>query len=110
MKESEKRRVYSEQFKKEAVLLVTEHGYTIVQAAQVVDTSEKNLQRWVKQQAQERNGKCLDADERAELQRLRREVKTLRMEKEILKKASAFFAQEMKWNMVSFKLGEIIIQ
>lgn len=36
MKESEKRRVYSEQFKKEAVLLVTEHGYIIVQAAQVV--------------------------------------------------------------------------
>lgn len=53
----------------------------------MVDTSEKNLQRWVKQQAQERNGECLDADERAELQRLRREIKTLRMEKEILKKA-----------------------
>lgn len=96
MKESGKRRLYSEQFKKEAVILVTEHGYTIAQAAQVVDTSEKNLQRWVKQQAQERNGECLDADERAELQRLRREIKTLRMEKEILKKASAFFAQEMK--------------
>lgn len=96
MKESGKRRLYSEQFKKEAVILVTEHGHTIAQAAQVVDTSEKNLQRWVKQQAQERNGECLDADERAELQRLRREIKTLRMEKEILKKASAFFAQEMK--------------
>jgi transposase len=96
MKESGKRRLYSEQFKKEAVILVTEHGYTIAQAVQVVDTSEKNLQRWVKQQAQERNGECLDADERAELQRLRREIKTLRMEKEILKKASAFFAQEMK--------------
>jgi transposase len=96
MKESAKRRLYSEQFKKEAVSLVTEHGYTIAQAAQVVDTGEKNLQRWVKQQAQERSSECLDADERAELQRLRREVKTLRMEKEILKKASAFFAQEMK--------------
>ncbi len=96
MKESVRRRLYSEQFKKEAVSLVTEYGYTIVQAAQVVDTREKNLQRWVKQQAQERNGECLDADERAELQRLRREIKTLRMEKEILKKASAFFAQEMK--------------
>ena len=96
MKESGKRRLYPEQFKKEAVSLVTEHGYTIVQAAQVVDTSGKNLQRWIKQQAQERRGERLDADERAELHRLRREVKTLRMEKEILKKASAFFAQEMK--------------
>ena len=55
-----------------------------MQASQVVDTSEKNLQRWVKQQAQERRGGRLDADERAELHRLRREVKTLRMEKEIL--------------------------
>lgn len=96
MKESGKRRLYPEQFKKEAVSLVTERGYSIVQAAQVVDTSEKNLQRWVKQQAQEISDERLDADERAELNRLRREVKTLRMEKEILKKASAFFAQEMK--------------
>ncbi len=52
MKESGKRRLYSEQFKKEAASLVTEHGYSIVQAAQVVDTSEKNLQRWVKQQVE----------------------------------------------------------
>ena len=90
MKGSGKRRLYPEEFKKEAVSLVTERGYTIVQAAQVVDTSEKNLQRWVKQQVQG------ISDERAELNRLRRQVKTLRMEKEILKKASAFFAQEMK--------------
>lgn len=96
MKESGKRRLYSEQFKKEAASLVTEHGYSIVQASQVVDTSEKNLQRWVKQQAQEKSGERLDADERAELHRLRREVKTLRMEKEILKKASGIDAQEMK--------------
>ena len=96
MKGSGKRRLYPEEFKKEAVSLVTERGYTIVQAAQVVDTSEKNLQRWVKQQVQGISDERLDADERAELNRLRREVKTLRMEKEILKKASAFFAQEMK--------------
>jgi transposase len=96
MKETGKRRLYSEQFKKEAVSLITEHGYSIMQAAQVVDTSEKNLQRWVKQQAQERKGNCLGAAERAELQHLRREVKALRMEKEILKKASGIEAQEMK--------------
>jgi len=56
MKESGKRRLYLEQFKKEAVSLVTKHGYSIVQAAQVVDTIEKNLQRWVKEQSQERSG------------------------------------------------------
>lgn len=96
MKETGKRRLYPEQFKKEALSLVTEHGYSIVQAAQVVDTSAKNLQRWVKQQSQERNGDRLNADERVELQHLRREVKALRMEKEVLKKASDIEAQEMK--------------
>ncbi|WP_444942993.1 hypothetical protein ACJJIK_13040 [Microbulbifer sp. ZKSA006] len=45
---------------------------------------------------QEESGVRLDAGERAELDRLRRENKQLRMEKEILKKASAFFAKEMK--------------
>ncbi len=79
MKKSVRRRLYSEQFKKEMVSLVTEHSYTIVQAAQVIDTSEKDLQQWVKQQAQQRNGECLDADERTELQRLRREIKALRI-------------------------------
>ena len=42
----------------------------------------------------------LSADDKAELMRLRKENKQLRMEKEILKKASAFFAKEMKWNIV----------
>ncbi|PXW89981.1 transposase [Nitrosomonas sp. Nm84] len=44
----------------------------------------------------QKSGERLDADERAELNHLRQEVKTLRMKKEILKKASAFFAQEMR--------------
>ena len=43
MKESGKKRLYPEQFKKETVSLVTKHGYSIVQAAQVVDTIEKNM-------------------------------------------------------------------
>ncbi len=58
--------------------------------------SENNLRRWKKELEQEASGERLTADERAELARLRREVKELRMEKEILKKASAFFAKEMK--------------
>ncbi len=96
MEESKKRRHYSEEYKKEAILLVTEQGYSLAQAAQVVGTNEKNLQRWVKQQAQESSREHLNMNERAELHQLRREVKMLRMEKEILKKASAFFAREMK--------------
>jgi transposase len=76
--------------------LVTEQGYTMAQAAQAVDTSENNLRRWKKELEQEARGERLGAQEREELARLRRENKELRMEKEILKKASAFFAKEMK--------------
>ena len=90
------RRRFTPEFKKDAVALVTEQGYSIAKAAQAVDTSENNLRRWKKELELEATGERLNADERAELARLRREVKELRMEKEILKKASAFFAKEMK--------------
>lgn len=91
-----KRRKFTPEFKQEVVALVTERGYSIAKAAQAVDTSENNLRRWKQALEQEANGSRLNADERAELACLRREVKALRLEKEILKKASAFFAQEMK--------------
>ena len=91
-----KRNQYTTEYKKEAVALVTEKGYAIKQAADVVDTSEKNLRRWIKDLNEKVNGVRLTADERSEFIQLRREVKELRMEKEILKKASAFFAKEMK--------------
>jgi len=90
------RRRFTPEFKKDAVALVTEQSYTIVKAAQAVDVSENNLRRWKKELEKEASGERLNADERAELARLRRENKELRMEKEILKKASAFFAKEMK--------------
>ena len=91
-----KRKNISIEFKKEAVALITEQGYSVSKAAAAVDTSENNLRRWKKEFEQEGTGERLGADERAELTKLRKEVKELRMEKEILKKASAFFAKEMK--------------
>ena len=54
------------------------------------------LYRWKEQIETQLEGKSLSVDEREELKRLRKEVKNLRMEKDILKKASAFFAKEMK--------------
>ena len=93
--EERKRGKFTPEFKKDAVALVTEQGYSIAQAAQAVDTRENNLRRWKKALEQEAVGERLNTDERAELARLRRENKALRMEKEILKKASAFFAKEM---------------
>ena len=96
MKSGTSRQRFSTEFKKEAVALVTEQGYSYAKAAQAVDTSENNLRRWQKELEQETTGESLSALERAELVRLRRENKELRMEKDILKEASAFFAKEMK--------------
>jgi len=90
------RQSYTPEFKQEAVTLVTEQDYSVAKAAQAVDVNENNLRRWIKELEQEITGERMTSDERVELVRLRRENKELRMEKEILKKASAFFAKEMK--------------
>lgn len=90
------RRKFDDEFKKEAVSLVTEQGYSISKAAEAVGVNENNLRRWKSEFEAGSQGEGLCSDERAELARLRKENKELRMEKEILKKASAFFAKEMK--------------
>ena len=90
------RRKFDDEFKREAVKLVTEQGYSVAKAAEAVNVNENNLRRWKSELDSEAKGERLCSDERAELARLRKEVKELRMEKEILKKASAFFAKEMK--------------
>ena len=87
---------YPQSFKEEAVALVTEQGYSVQKAANSLGIRSSLLYRWKEKQEQELATEQLSEDERAELKRLRKENKNLRMEKEILKKASAFFAQEMK--------------
>ena len=94
--EIRKRRNYTEDFKREAVALVTEQGYKIAEAARSLDIGANLLGRWRRQFEEEACGVRLTADEREELKRLRKEVRNLRMEKEILKKASQYFAKEMK--------------
>ena len=87
---------YPKEFKKEAVALVTEQGYTVAEAAESLGVRANQLYDWkAKIEAAKQDG-ALSVDERSELKRLRKENKTLRIEKEILKKASAFFAKEMK--------------
>jgi transposase len=91
------KRQYDEAFKKAAVLLVTEQGYGLTQAAEAVGTNVKNLQRWKQRYTQTGRVKgVLNTEAHTEHSRLRRENHLLRMEKDILKKASAFFAREMK--------------
>ena len=95
---SEKRtyKSYPKEFKEEAVALVLEQGYSVPEAAKSLGIGTNMLYRWKQQIEEQASGKGLSEDEREELKRLRKEVKNLRMEKEILKKASAFFAKEMK--------------
>lgn len=94
--EKQTRRKYPEEFKREAVALITEQGYRVSEAARSLDVGENLLRRWKCKFEEEATGGGLDADEREELKRLRKENRQLRMEKEILKKASQFFAKEMR--------------
>ena len=91
-----KRQNYTEDFKREAVALVTEQGYKISEASRSLDIGANLLGRWRRQFEEEASGLRLSVDEREELKRLRKENRMLRMEKEILKKASQYFAKEMR--------------
>lgn len=95
MKENKsKRRTYTLEFKKSAVALITEQGYKPAEAARSLGIGNNMIHKWRKDL--ESNGLAkLSNDEHEELKRLRKEVKKLKMEKEILKKASAYFAKEI---------------
>ena len=92
-----KRRFFSKEFKGDAVKLVKTGGKTVAQVVSDLDLVETSLRKWMKQ-AEVDAGKgppdALTTVEKAELAQLRREVRTLRMERDLLKKAAAFFAKE----------------
>ena len=90
------RRKYTEEFKREAVALVTEQGYKLSEAARSVDVNANLLSKWRDRLSEEAAGTRLIGDDRDELVRLRKENRLLKMEKEILKKASQYFAKEMR--------------
>jgi transposase len=95
---TEKRRGYTAEFKHEAVRLVTEHGYGVTEAARNLGINVKMLGRWKRQAEHQTNGSMGGnghmSAEHEELLRLRTENQRLRMEREILKKATVFFAKE----------------
>ena len=95
---TKKRKYYSKQFKIDAVKLVTEQGYKASEAARNLGIHHSSLRHWKKQLETDDNqafpGKGYILPEKEELYRLRNENKRLRMEREILKKAAAFFAKE----------------
>ena len=89
------RRQFSEEFKAGAVRLVLDEGKTIGAVARELDLTASALAMWVRQAEADRSkGKTgLTTAEREELGRLRKENRELRLEREILKKAAAFFAK-----------------
>ena len=90
------RRKYTREQKADAVRMVREAG-NLAKVARDLDLTESSLRNWVQQaDIDEGHGPegALTTEERDELRRLRRDVRTLEMEREFLKKAAAFFAKE----------------
>ena len=101
MAESPKRRPrrrFDDDFKAQAVRLVLDEGKSVGSCARDLDLTETALREWVNRaRADGTNGKTgLTTAEREELARLRKEVRVLREEREILRKAAAFFATERR--------------
>ena len=93
------RRKFTREYKAEVVRLILDGGKTVGQVSRDLDLTESAVRQWVKQariDAGQGAPGALTTAERAELVALRREAKQLRMEREILKKAAAFFAKESK--------------
>jgi transposase len=89
---------YPPEFKEEAVRLMRSSGKPLAQISRELDVSEQTLRNWRKQQEIDEGARegltTEEREEREELARLRRENGILRQEKEILRKATAFFARE----------------
>jgi len=94
------RKKYSKEFKLDAISLVLEQGYSRAEAARSLGINANMLCRWIKESetddgtAFRGNGKL--TAEQTEIRKLRDEVRRLKMEKDILKKATVFFAKETR--------------
>lgn len=98
-------KLYPDAFKEEAVALVTEQGYSVADAAQSLGIRPSQLFDW-KAKQESKGASSLPGDERRELVELRKQNKQLRKERDSLKKASAFFAKEMKRNIALFNINQ----
>jgi transposase len=92
------RRQFSREFKLEAVTLVKERGVAVAQAARDLDVHENVLRKWIRDAAADPQhafpGQGVMKPDQAELERLRKENAKLRMERDLLKRAAAYFAKE----------------
>ena len=98
MNEKRDRKTYTKSFKADAVNLILEQGYSCAEVARRLGVNPSNVNRWLRQYRDNKEkgpgGASCQRDREAEIRQLRKENKRLQMEREILKKAAAFFAKE----------------
>jgi transposase len=92
------RRQFTEEFRTQAVRLVLDEGRTVGAVARELDLTASALRQWVERARAERTGgkSGLTTAEREELARLRKELRIVQEERDILKKATAFFAKQSR--------------
>ena len=98
---TEKRRQYTKEFKLDAVSLVLDQGFSRKEAAASLEINAQMLGRWIKESRENEDGQAFRGNgkltpEQEEIRRLKAENKRLQQERDILKKATAFFANETK--------------
>ena len=91
-----KRPFYTDEFKQEAVNQVVVHGYSVLDVSRRLGIANKSLYDWIKKFSKPQAKRVEEADLRAEVARLKRELKRSEQERAILKEAAVFFAGESK--------------
>ena len=95
------RKKYPKEFKLDAISLVLDQEYTRAEAARSLEINANLIARWIKEYQADDSGQAFRGNgkltpEQAEMRRLKEETKLLKMEKDVLKKATVFFAKETK--------------
>ena len=85
---------FTEEFKKEAVKQVTERGYSVVEVAERLGTTTHSLYAWLKKYGEPSPRQAGKEDDQAEIARLKAELRRVTEERDILKKAAAYFAND----------------
>jgi len=87
---------YTEEFKKDAVYQVTDRGHSVAEVSRRLGVSTKSMYDWIKLYSQSDKQRQEGADQSAEIRRLKSELSRVTEERDILKKATAYFAREAK--------------
>ncbi len=88
------RQRYAEDFKVEAVKQITERGHSVPDVAKRIGVTTNSLYKWIKQYGESPERTAAIRAEKAETQRLRKELRRVTEERDILKKAAAYFAKQ----------------